>query len=484
MKINMYEPCSCGSGKKFKFCCYLNRQSLDGISDSELLKRSAEFPVYRAWASSDWQKEGLAQVLIARQLPNLKYIVGTYLVDTFCLGLKKTFYRTHFTYDDLMESLEQFHGNLDEISYENARSIILGGIEYAQQYGFEPHKDWNRSSVVIEPDRSYVKEFSFGKNGMPLYIQGPHDNVTKIMEKLNPFIKEGKAHFMSALESFEEEDLSIDDFIDQRCESISDLMERKNFKVAKLEANQLIRDFPERSESLFLLGTCHAMEGNMKEAVPILEKSLEMNPTAPAYYNLAGVYRPMMKLREAIECLKNVIKIDGKRGEYGKRAKTELDELITSIETTSGLSVDTYLANKEQFEIAFKNLTAGNYLEAIEGFNKVLEIEPKHVQSFGNQGLAFAHIGDRENAIRNFDKAIALDPSYQPAIDNRRLVLNLQPGETIRSHKMKEIEFYADKANEEIQKENSDTLEQPESPTGFNFGEKIKNMFFGKSDFK
>ncbi len=199
MSLDVYQPCSCGSGKKFKFCCYEKRKTLIGVSDSDLTRQAAVFPVYTVRVNTDWREEGLAQLIVARQLPNLRYLVGVYLVDTFCLGLKNTFVRPQLKHDDLEDLLSRFPDELEDISYEDARSIVLGGIDYAKRLGFEPQRDWKHTGPIIEGDREFEHKFEFGKDGVPFYIQGPKDDRAKITEKLKPLILEGKAHFVSEL---------------------------------------------------------------------------------------------------------------------------------------------------------------------------------------------------------------------------------------------------------------------------------------------
>ncbi len=68
--------------------------------------------------------------------------------------------------------------------YEDARSLILGAVEYAASLGFQPNEDWQDARYVVEADRSYVRKFKFGKDGKPYYIQGPDDDARKITSKL------------------------------------------------------------------------------------------------------------------------------------------------------------------------------------------------------------------------------------------------------------------------------------------------------------
>ena len=65
-----------------------------------------------------------------------------------------------------------------------------------------------------------------------------------------------------------------------------------------------------------------------------------------------------------------------------------------------------------------------------------------------NLGLAYAALADRETALLHLNRAIELDPSYAPAIDNRRAVQALLPGEKLQLDGIREIDFYADKLRE------------------------------------
>jgi len=246
-----------------------------------------------------------------------------------------------------------------------------------------------------------------------------------------------------------DDEMSFED----RCDEISDCLEEEDFEYARSEIRELIEGFPDRAEPLFLMGTCLAMEGKGREAVAFLERAITIDPCPEAYYNLAGAQRSLFRLKETVISLKKVVELDGRKGDYGKKAKADLEDLAAMIQKDSGITLDQYLDNRARFDEAFQHLTHGRYQEAIRDFDQVLEVESDHVQSFGNLGLAYAGLGDRENAIRHFDKAIELDPEYQPAIDNREIVMELAPGERLNPKAVREIEFYAEKASKEEKSE-------------------------------
>ena len=61
----------------------------------------------------------------------------------------------------------------------------------------------------------------------------------------------------------------------------------------------------------------------------------------------------------------------------------------------------------------------GDYDTAIRDFNKAIELDPKLAQAFYNRGLAYVNKKDYALAIRDFTRAIELDPSFAMAFCNR-----------------------------------------------------------------
>lgn len=128
-------------------------------------------------------EDGMGEVVISRDLPDGNIAMVVFLVDAYCLGVKNTFLTicSQFKYDEGIEKMRA-EGGLDAAEPSYARRLIEGAVEYARDLGFKPHRDYRDARLIlgdIIPDKS-LGNFSFGKDGKPLYINGPDDSRQRI----------------------------------------------------------------------------------------------------------------------------------------------------------------------------------------------------------------------------------------------------------------------------------------------------------------
>ena len=74
-------------------------------------------------------------------------------------------------------------------------------------------------------------------------------------------------------------------------------------------------------------------------------------------------------------------------------------------------------------QAARTSLFEGRYSEAIAAYQAVLKREPRHVDAITHLGLVVAIGGHADSALQAFDKALAIDPNYPPALLYRGQVL-------------------------------------------------------------
>jgi hypothetical protein len=66
---------------------------------------------------------------------------------------------------------------------ELARHLVLGAAEFAAGLGIAPHPDFEAVREHLG-DLEEPCAITFGREGRPLYVQGPHDDPIAIVETL------------------------------------------------------------------------------------------------------------------------------------------------------------------------------------------------------------------------------------------------------------------------------------------------------------
>ena len=119
--------------------------------------------------SPEWQKNGIANVLVTRKKRNGEILGVMFLVDIFCLGVRRISLIPPMEEDEMWKGLKDFKNEigLDEITYVEAHNIIYGAIAFAEDAEIPPCKDFEWASGILEEDTDDVPliEFEFGKDG-------------------------------------------------------------------------------------------------------------------------------------------------------------------------------------------------------------------------------------------------------------------------------------------------------------------------------
>jgi len=178
---------------------------LQALSPLRYIRQARSYPIEGCWVQQDWDEGGLAVVVIARRQPNGNLVFGNYLVDYYCLGLKDTYFNADISrgefQNDAMPTMYRAAGKPIKISPDLAHEVIYGGIEYAKQFGFRPHRDFAQSQSILDPPDAHPRtgKVEFGKDGKPFFISGPHDNVDAIMRQLERTAGAGNYDFLTQI---------------------------------------------------------------------------------------------------------------------------------------------------------------------------------------------------------------------------------------------------------------------------------------------
>ena len=143
----------------------------------------------------------------------------------------------------------------------------------------------------------------------------------------------------------------------------------------------------EKAMVLFDRAYKHQIQGEYGEAIRLYERSLEVYPTAEAHTFLGWTYSMLNRYEEAIEQCKQAIGVDPTFGNPYN-------------------DIGAYLIELERWE------------EAIEWLQKATEAPRYETPQFAqlNLGRVHEHLGDYDEAMAAYERAIDLDPFYRTAI--------------------------------------------------------------------
>lgn len=165
-----------------------------------LCKKARNLPMEVCYLHEKWDEKGMTTVIVVRSHKNGNKTIGIYLVDLYCLGVKDTFYLFNVPESQLQHLLDQ-NPDLIQADYPLVHHLIYGAIEYADRWGFEPHKDWKLTQYLLEPENHAIPEIdiTFGKDGKPFYVSGPNDDPHKtngILRTLENTAGTGNFHYI------------------------------------------------------------------------------------------------------------------------------------------------------------------------------------------------------------------------------------------------------------------------------------------------
>ncbi len=187
---------------------------------------AARYPLRECLSNLAVFAGGMGSVIVSRTAPNGDVVMGMFLLDTFCLGVKSTFTRilAPYEYDDMIATIRQ-NELMQAVEPSYARKLVESAVEYAATLGFNPDPDYHKAKEIFgEIDASECSdEFKFGKLGKPYYIPGPNDGALKRQRILGTLEKNcgvGNFDFMSyaevqAANLDDDDDFEFDDeFVD------------------------------------------------------------------------------------------------------------------------------------------------------------------------------------------------------------------------------------------------------------------------------
>ena len=167
-------------------------------------------PIYECLITDTLFEQGIGNLYFTRLMPDGRISAGIFLVDVFCLGVKDAFITVleKYQYEGRMKN-HPGNGPFVPVSPACFRKLVEGAVAYARDLGFEPHRDYAEARQIFgnQETASCTQEFTYGREGKPLYISGPNESEARskaIVEHLRQLKGEDGFHYLVGLDDPED----------------------------------------------------------------------------------------------------------------------------------------------------------------------------------------------------------------------------------------------------------------------------------------
>lgn len=223
------------------------------------------------------------------------------------------------------------------------------------------------------------------------------------------------------------------------------LVEKGNIKKGEAIISGLMNTYPRNHTVYYGLGVVNAFKEQYDEAIKYFDKAIDIFPYfIEAHFNKGVTYQKKLDVGNMIRTFRKVVAIGSPKDNIVKQAKKFIEEMGQSVKKTDGIDLETYIEAEEKFNEAFSYMEKNEWEKAILGFKACLVKNKRHPQSYGNMGICYGQIGQKEKALAAFDRALEIDPSYGPALINRMAVESLKEGEKLEQANFQSVEYYKD----------------------------------------
>ena len=248
---------------------------------------------------------------------------------------------------------------------------------------------------------------------------------------------------------------------EQQIKELIDLYQSRKLDEAEIQAQNLLKQFPDNLTLLNILGVILDGKGNTEAAIKIYQNALSINENSPethfnmgsilhrlgrsnearisyekaisikpdflnAYFNLGLVYQNLQDNKKAIETFEKAIEIKpdfheaiGAMG-TAFQAQGDLEEAIEHYKKAISIQPDA----RNYFNLAAGLRTQGSLDEAIEGFEKSLSFNENNPEALTSLGDALWHKGKTEEGLEKLNKAVEIDPNHPQANYNLGVFLS------------------------------------------------------------
>lgn len=166
------------------------------------------------FADEEW-RDGLGYVIVIREHTGGKKSFAVYMVDRWCVGVKDTFFNVRQDDDSIEELFSRIREyRLQEVSYNEAHNMVWGAVDYAEEAGIKPHKDFATTQYFLEEDTDEIPliEYEFGKDGKHYLVAKSQLELSKYLQPMKKNLSEDE--YTCVVADYDEDDEEWDDYDD------------------------------------------------------------------------------------------------------------------------------------------------------------------------------------------------------------------------------------------------------------------------------
>ena len=175
---------------------------------------------------------------------------------------------------------------------------------------------------------------------------------------------------------------------------------------------------PDSFTGYYNLGGDRILQGKYAEAIPLLQRSLEIRKTADATSNLGTAYFQLHRYTEAARAFEQSTQLDpqnyifwGNLGDAYYWAPGERGAASAAYGKGISLGEEKLHVNPRDAEVlsslAMYHAMRGERRAALDNVDASLRLKPKNPDLLLNGGIAYAQLGDTERALDALEKAVA-----------------------------------------------------------------------------
>ncbi|MFN8674123.1 MAG: tetratricopeptide repeat protein [Candidatus Sericytochromatia bacterium] len=311
------------------------------------------------------------------------------------------------------------------ITYLNKNDLQNAIFEFKKCLSLNPqsHLAYFNLGVTYEKDKHYdlaiaqYKKSTVAKFG---FNEGYFALGSLYLKMKEPFLA------VKQLKSLQKADPNHYDCCINLGVAYEDLNELDN---ALLEYEKAIKIDETKVDAYINKGVCLVAKGNVDEAIETFEKVGELvSDNAKVQYNLAVLYQQKGDTSLAMAHYKLAIKLDQTNSQAYNNlglihfSKMDLDHAVPLWEKAIEIdnNIDAYN------NLAWAYYVVGETYQCIEIYKKAKMVNPKHAVLSMNLGTAYFKIGDIDNAIKQFEAFVELEPDTTSGQEVSKILKSLK----------------------------------------------------------